>query len=127
MNRTIRTRTWIIIFAVLLIVSLALTVWIAGRKAPGMVACVYSDGALIRSVDLNTVTEPFEFSVSTERGENRIRVEPGRICVTDADCRDRICVHAGWLDGSASPIVCLPHRLVIRLEAGSGDVDAISR
>ncbi len=127
MNKTIRTRTWILLFAVLLMASLAMTAWIMRRKASGTTACIYSDGVLIRTVDLNSVTESFEFSVISERGENRIRVEPGRICVADADCRDQICVKEGWLSESASPIVCLPHRLVIRLEDGSADVDAVSR
>ena len=61
-----------------------------------------------------------------------IRVEPGRIAVIGADCPDKVCVEAGWRSDSASPIVCLPHRLVIRIEhsaaAESEDVpDAVSR
>ena len=51
-----------------------------------------------------------------ESGFNTIRVEPGRVCVIAADCQDATCVHMGWLSGGTVPIVCLPHRLVIRLE-----------
>ena len=60
-----------------------------------------------------------------------IRAEPGRIAVVAADCPDRICVREGWLSDSASPIVCLPHRLVIRIEKNAADSgpapDAVSR
>ncbi len=61
-----------------------------------------------------------------------IRVEPGRIAVTAADCPDKVCVDAGWRSDSASPIVCLPHRLVIRIEKDAaadpgGIPDAVAR
>lgn len=124
-----KTRTWVLIVAALLILSVLLSLWVVRRKAPGTVANVYQDGTCIRSVDLAQVTEPYEFTVSGEWGENVIRVEPGRICVQSADCPDRICVDAGWLSDSAQPIVCLPHKLVIRLEAQakSDRPDAVSR
>ena len=122
-----KSRTWIILFSCLFLLCLILTFWIANRKTYATVACIYQDGVLIRTVDLSAVTEPFEWTVAGERGENRIRVEPGRICVLEADCRDQICVKAGWLSDSASPVVCLPHRLVIRLESSALDVDAVSR
>ena len=61
-------------------------------------------------------------------GSNTILVQPGRICVSEADCPDRICVYQGWLTDDPIPIVCLPHRLVIALkdptQAGS---DTVSR
>ncbi|MBR4895991.1 MAG: NusG domain II-containing protein, partial [Clostridia bacterium] len=54
-------------------------------------------------------------------GENTVRVETGRIRIVSADCPDKICVDTGWISDSAAPIVCLPHRLVIRLEEGPAD------
>lgn len=121
----IKTRTWIITVAVLLAVSAALTVWLYFRRAPGTVANIYKDGECVRSIDLKLVTAPYSFTISDERGENTILVEPGRICVIYADCPDGVCVDAGWLSDSASPIVCLPHRLVIRLEASAQAADAL--
>jgi len=127
----LKTRTWILIFAGLLLISGALALWLPTRKAAGTVANIYVDGQCVRSIDLSAVTEPFTFSVAGERGENRITVEPGRICVSHADCPDQICVQAGWLTDSASPIVCLPHHLVIRLERAPGSdggaIDSVSR
>ena len=77
------------------------------------------------------MTEPFEFTLADERGSNVIRAEHGRIAVVAADCPDKICVNAGWLSDSASPIVCLPHRLVIRIEKNAAESalapDAVSR
>ena len=126
----IKTRTWILIVSLLLIVSVLGSVWVVRRRAPGTVANVYQDGVCIRSIDLARVTKAFEFTVSGKWGWNVIRVEPGRICVREADCPDRVCVNDGWLSDSARPVVCLPHKLVIRLEArakASDGPDAVSR
>lgn len=101
------------------------------RPALGAVANIYLDGECIRSVDLSAVREAETFTVTCEEGVNTILIEPGRICVSEADCPDRVCVVSGWLSDSAAPIVCLPHRLVIRLEAAEdsldGPIDGVSK
>ena len=74
------------------------------------------DGREYRRVDLGAVTEPYEFTVETEWGWNTVRVEPGAICVTDADCPGHDCVQQGAISNGMIPIVCLPHRLVIQIE-----------
>ena len=128
----IKTKTWVLILGSFLLLALLSCLILYTRHAPGTVANVYREGVPLCSVDLSLVTEPYEFTLTDERGSNVIRVEPGRIAVIDADCPDRICVEAGWLSDSASPIVCLPHRLVIRIEknaAAEGDPvpDTVSR
>ena len=111
----VKTRTWIIIFGVLLAVCVGVSVLVFCGPA-GRVANIYRDGQCIYSVDLSRVAEAYEMTFEDERGSNVVRVEPGRIAVIRADCPDQVCVHDGWLADSGAPIVCLPHRLVIRLE-----------
>ena len=114
----IKTRTWVLILGGVLLLALLSCMILYTRPAPGTVANIFLDGTAVRSVDLSQVSEPFEFTLTAAdgRGFNVIRAEPGRIAVIDADCPDRVCVEAGWLSDSASPVVCLPHRLVIRIE-----------
>lgn len=112
----IKTRIWIISFFILLIVCTVLSVILLSEQGDTTVANVYQDGNCIYSVDLSHVTEKYEFTVEDDNGFNTIRVEPGRICVIAADCHDATCIRMGWLSGGTAPIVCLPHRLVIRLE-----------
>ncbi len=109
---------WIIIILIILLISLAAAAFLWLRPATGERAEIWVDGELVRSVDLSKIQEPERFTVETDRGVNVILAEPGRIRVESADCPDKVCVDAGWLSDSAAPIVCLPHRLVIRL---SGD------
>ena len=82
---------------------------------------------MIREIDLSRVSREYSFVVeSPYGGSNTILVQPGRICVSEADCPDRICVHQGWLSDGAAPVVCMPHRLVLRLKDGE-EADAFVR
>ena len=92
-------------------------------QVSGHIANVYQDNIRIRTIDLSAVTEPYSFTVTDSDGhENKVTVEPGRICVSEASCPDQICVRQGKLTGGGIPIVCMPHRLVILVEGG--DLDA---
>ncbi len=127
----IKTKTWIIIFGSLLALCAGLSLWIFLKPTGGNVANVYLDGKCVHSVDLSAVTENYEFTVSSDRGMNVIRVEKGYISVVDADCPDKVCIHSGRISDSAAPICCLPHRLVIKIEkemkAGDDVPDAVSK
>ena len=124
----LKTKSWIIAIAAVLVLCAALSLWLLQRPAAGTVANIYQDGVCIRSVDLSAVTEPETFTIAGEHGVNTVLIEPGRICISGADCPDQVCVNAGWLSDSAAPIVCLPHRVVIRIEsAPAGQFDAVSQ
>lgn len=121
----LKTRTWVVIILLLLACSAAEVLLTAGKGAEGTVANIYLDGVCVRSVDLSAVEEGFTFDVEGPSGTNRIAVEPGRIRVEHADCPDQICVQQGWISDSAAPIVCLPNRLVIRLEGAAAQASGI--
>lgn len=112
----VKTRVWLIGILLVLLLSAGAALWLGGRSAPGMAANIYQDGVCIASIDLSRITGMETYTVECDAGTNVIQIEPGRICVREADCPDQVCVRAGWLTDSAAPIVCLPHRLVIRLE-----------
>ena len=76
----------------------------------GTVAVITVDGQEYRRMDIE---------ISTEYGHNTVHVAPGSIAVTEADCPDGICVAQGAIDRGGVPIVCMPHRLVVKIE-GSG-------
>ena len=117
-------RFWIIVLAAAfaLCAGTAALVW----RAPGRrtLARITVNGETVREIDLSAVTGEASFVIETEAGVNTVAVRPGGIRVLDADCPDQVCVHQGWLEGGAVPIVCLPHRLVISLVSG-GSADAL--
>ncbi len=114
-----KNRTWVLLFALLLAVFAGVAVFLQ-RKPAGRIANIYQDGVCIRSIDLSAVTEEYSFAVTDAEGhENLVEVEPGRICIREANCPDQVCVRTGWISDGAKPIVCLPARLTIQLEETS--------
>lgn len=49
-------------------------------------------------------------------GYNVVTVKGGSVAVTQADCRDQVCVRQGKISALRETIVCLPHRLAVHLE-----------
>jgi len=118
-----KTRTWIIIIAALAVAAAVGAVMIAAIDR-STVAEVILDGEVIEEIDLALVTKEYSFTVEVpEGGSNTVTVRPGGICVSSADCPDKICVSHGWLSDGADAIVCMPHKLIIRLK-NAGSVDA---
>ncbi len=123
----IRTRIWIIILSVLAAVLAAASALLLSARSGSRVAQLIRDGEVIEEIDLSRVASEYSFTVASEDGGyNTVSVRPGSIRVTEADCPDKICVEMGWLSDQSAPIVCLPHRLMIRLK-GSADTDAVSQ
>lgn len=49
---------------------------------------------------------------------NVLRIANGAAAVIEANCGDRTCVHMGDISREGESIVCLPHRLIVRIEGG---------
>ena len=56
--------------------------------------------------------------LETGGGYNVLSISGRRAAVTEADCGDHTCVRTGWIDRRGEAIICLPHRLVVRVEGG---------
>lgn len=123
----LKTKTWIIIISFVFAVSLACSLVISRRPADTSLVEVVQDGQVIRELDLAAVESEYSFVVESENGTNTVTVQPGRICISEADCPDRTCVSQGWLKNSSMPIICMPHRLIIRRAEKGSDYDAIAQ
>ncbi len=87
---------------------------------------IKSGEEVLYTLDLNAEKDRV-FDVECDGGVNTIEIKDGKIRVKSADCPDKTCVKMGWLESSAMPIVCLPHRLVIEFVDPDSEVDAIAR
>ncbi len=74
---------------------------------------IVRDGKVIEKLDLNS-EEDRTFRLEDESGWNEVTIKDGMISITDADCPDHTCVKTGELRSEHVPIVCLPHKLLIR-------------
>ena len=117
-----KTRTWILLLALLLGLSLGLSAYLLRPQAASTFAEISSQGTVIKTVDLGLDQE---FTVTTPAGgSNVITVKDGAIAVTQASCPDHYCMDRGFCS-SGTQIVCLPNRLVIRF-LGNQELDAVS-
>ena len=66
------------------------------------------------------------YRIECAEGWNELLVKDGEISVSSASCPSQDCVHTPPADRGA-PIVCLPHRMVIRFSAETENMDALLR
>ena len=59
--------------------------------------------------------------------ESAAPVEPGRLRFVESPCRNRVCIHRGWLNTAGDSSACLPNRVSVSLRGtGAGAVDAVN-
>lgn len=107
------------LIAVAVLAAAGIIAYIIMKNAPTAdpIAEIYQNGELIRTVPLS---EDCEFTVTCAEGSNTVTVKDGAVMISAADCPDKVCVRTGAVSGGAVPIVCLPHRLEIRVVGGDG-------
>ena len=83
------------------------------------------DGAEAERVELDRLKDTAERTYSGGGYTLRVSMEPhGGVRVEEADCPTQDCVHTGTITRAGQSIVCLPARIIIRLEGGPVDKDA---
>lgn len=107
-----------------IIAAAGIVVWIIMKNVPvdNPKVNIYLNGELLKTLPLN---ENGEFTVECEAGYNVIRIEKNSVFVSAADCPDKVCVNTGAISGGTVPIVCLPHRVEVRVVSGSSETDAV--
>ena len=115
-----KSKTWIIVIAAALLLSIILSLPVLLGGANADFAQVYSDGELLYTLSLHEDTQK---TVHNGDGTNVITVKDGKIAVTKANCPDGHCIARGYCDGGVQ-IVCLPNRLVIKFGENQG-VDTV--
>jgi len=60
---------------------------------------------------------------------NVVEIKDGHVSVTEASCKNQVCVRHGEISRSGETIVCLTNRLVVRIENGTeegGGYDSVT-
>lgn len=64
--------------------------------------------------------------IETEFGYNTVLIKENSVCVTDANCPDKLDVKAGEISKTNQVIVCLPNKLMIEIKGGERKVDKVT-
>ena len=113
------------ILAALVLVVLASGAWIflgkSGAANPRVVIEV--DGEVYAAYDMDEVKGIVPIS-TPNGGENRLWVQEDLVFMDSANCPDQTCVKQGVIKDGTVPIVCLPHKVIVRIEGGESGLDA---
>lgn len=113
-------RFWALVFVLIVAVSLAAICFMYFGKPESPVAEISVDGEVVKTVSLD---KDRSFEIETQWGSNTVSVSSGKIAVTESDCKNQICVKSGYISTGTAPIICAPHKLVIRIVSEKADAD----
>ncbi len=113
-----RLKNDIILILALLLTALAAWGALSLAKKQGSTVIVEINGRVSASYPLNT---DIRVDIGTDGGHvNTLVIEGGRAFVESADCPDKLCVKQHAISKAGESIICLPHKLVIRISGESG-------
>ena len=113
-NKKKYIRDIILAIALLAICAVAFLIWRANAEE-GAFAQVTVDGNEISRYPLS---EDREVEIEGVGGNNKLVISDGMADVVDADCPDKICVDHRSVSNIGETIVCLPHKVVVRIVGG---------
>ncbi len=86
------------------------------------------DGKLFQKISLGQTSPDLKITVPVKTGENVVEIEKDRVRMLFAQCPDEDCVRQGWISRPGQMIVCLPNKMVIKIQSDKSikqDVDEI--
>jgi hypothetical protein len=108
--------------AVILVIlgATSATFWIF-RPSESEYVDIVQENNVIMTIDIANESDKVLRIDSPGGGWNDITIKDGDIYVSDSDCPDRTCIKTGKLRSESVPIVCLPHKLIIRFSDKNGE------
>lgn len=111
----------LILIAISLISIILLIPHLFGQD--NLIATITVDGEVVEIVELNKVAGFREIRLESDP-QVSVKIENGRICVSEADCEDKLCVNCGWLDSDGDMAVCLPGKVVVKVDSQKQSSDS---
>lgn len=94
------------------------------KKEKGKIATVYYDNKIVLTIDL-TKEQKQEFDVLGDNGNVHIVALYGKVKVEEENSPKNLCSKQGFISSSNQSIVCLPNKIIIKIN--SSKYDAIVR
>ena len=110
-------KTDLLLIVLALVAAAGIYFYSSAGAEKGLTAVVTVDGVKKGEFPLDTAMST---GFHTEWGYNFVHVEYGQVWITEADCRDQICVEHKRISRVGETIVCLPHKLVVEI-IGEGE------
>jgi hypothetical protein len=119
----------IIIFLLLAAVVYGVTEYnnyLVSKNSEELYVEIQVNGEIYKKINL-TENSSETIDLETEYGKNLIVVEGKQVYMQEADCPDQVCVEGGAITKIGESIICLPHKVVVKIKgAGASEVDAVA-
>ena len=73
-----------------------------------------------------SLSDAGRFTVEGLLGKSVLEVRDGSVRFRDSPCPGRYCVHTGWISLTGQVAACLPNGVVVEIEGGVREFDAIN-
>ena len=94
-----------------------------GLRRDGAAVIVEQDG---KETARYALDENRTVRIEGQGGYNILVIEGGETWLSEADCPNLLCVKTGKIRYAGQSIVCLPHRLAVRIVGGASALDAVT-
>ncbi|NLI57913.1 MAG: NusG domain II-containing protein [Clostridium sp.] len=114
-----------IILAIILVSSIGVYYYRFNKDNIQKVAIIKQDDVVIEKIFIDDLDELKEIKLF-ENNDVIIHAENGRIRFYKSNCPDQVCVNSGWISKKGEMAVCLPYRIIIKIEGVDSEVDIIT-
>lgn len=76
--------------------------------------------------NFNNITSRKLIEIKTQYGYNKVEINENKVRIVEANCPDQLCVNKGWISKSNQMVICLPHRLVVKITGEDTGVDGVA-
>jgi len=113
-----------IIFVFIAILSIACFAYVQWTTSEnGGYVVIEVNGEVVKKLNLNVDTT---YKVESGDDYNIIEIKDGKARVSESNCKDKICVNTPAISKVGQSIICLPHKLIVRIEGNDQKIDGVS-
>lgn len=115
---------FILIIVIVIIATIGL-LYLNLSKDSGDKVIIEVDGEIYKELPLDVDTTVEIEGVNN--GTNQLVIKGGHADMVDASCPDKICVHQTEIQNNGESIICLPNKVIVRIESSKqSDADIIA-
>ena len=112
----------VLIVGCLLAALICCGLWL-GLRRDGAAVVVEQDG---KETARYALDENRTVRIKGQGGYNLLVIEGGEAWLLEADCPNLLCVKTGKIRYTGQSIVCLPHKVAVRIVGGASALDAVT-
>lgn len=117
----------IILLIFLIILGLVSSAYLFMSKSTGNTVIIEARGEVYGKYSLFEDKEIDVISTDSVYSDVHVCIKNGEAKVTKSGCKNQVCVRHSAIKNIGESIICLPNKVIVKIEGNGGGYDAISR